>query len=914
MGNKTCLKPLFVAIASILTLTPHVLKAQALEEIVVTAQRRTQTLQEVPIAVEAFSAAEMARQGYRDLNSLSAFSPTVNVDQESVIGPTISIRGFGTSGNAVTLESATPIFVDGIHFSRMSMMKTAFMDVEQVEVLKGPQPVYFGQNATAGAFNIQSKKPGDVWEGDVDVEIGNRNTMEVNGGVGGPINDQWRMRIAGKYEDAGGYLDDILTGNDLGGFEDIGGRLTVQWLPSDQLVATAKLDYGRIRKDVEAVHICETRGAVIYGRSGPAVPGLNGAAGQIGQEDSVFFAPPRGEGWDVPFKSLDKDCYGSRNGISAGGPYNQPPDYIREENSEFGSLDVRDAAQGFASIDNKGINGYEDLDLLTGALRFEYEFANGMTADWNNGYVRYLRNYVRDNSYSTFFMNFQGREEDYNQWSSELRLSSESGGTIEWTVSAFYQTGDLDVFSSSLRADLRTPQRFNDIWEDQEWFAGSGVLTFNFLDNKASIDVGTRVAKLNKTTRADGYAASWVYAVQPCNPGTLTQAQRDNPTPAVIAACTGTHAQAVQVTPDQVRFLTTDGYDPNNLWTISYGTSGSQKRLIPPNWLPSQAHAIGLTNPNYAVRRAAERRTDALLGDFSRSEVDPQVTLRYRPTDTMSVYGRWAQSSKAGGYDTGQTSLSPDGYEFAPEYAETFEIGSKGSFMDGRGRYDVALFTLEFTDLQVSVATSDPDNPFINLNAGSQRVRGLEFGGQFAVSDQMTLGLGGAILEGEFTNFPNSSCTIVESREADTGPCLTAAEAIDLYGTDDAEDTIDRTGTKTPRTPDWKFIADFDYWMPVMDSYKVMFNAKGYYSDGYTTDFEGFTQTVRFDKHGDVNLVLGFGDQNDIWSLSVYGRNLLQASPTYHPEFDLEADGLIQSPVSPNYFATYGLKFSYNYQ
>jgi len=922
MGNKTCLKPLVVAIASILTLTPHVLKAQALEEIVVTAQRRTQTLQEVPISVEAISAAEISRQGYRDLSALSAFSPTVNVDQESVIGPTISIRGFGTSGNAVTLESATPIFVDGIHFSRMSMMKTAFMDPEQVEVLKGPQPVYFGQNAIAGAFNIQSRKPSDVWEGNVDAEYGNRDTMEVNGGVGGPINDQWRVRLAGKYEDAGGYLNDVMTGRDLGGFDALGGRVTLQWLPSEQLTATYKLDYGRIRKDVEAVHICRTPGSTIYGRNGPVDEPFS-AGFTIGQEDSVFGEPPvQGEGWNTPLQiPLDADCFGSRNGISAGGPYNQPPDTIREENSDFGSLDVREAAEGFASIDNRGIAGYEDLDTLTSSLKFDYEFANGVMADWNTGYVRYLRNYVRDNSYSTFFMNFQGREEDYDQWSSEVRFNSPSGGTIEWTVSAFYQTGDLDVFSSSLRANLRTPQRFNDVWEDQEWFAGSGVLTFNFLDDKASIDVGGRMAKLNKSTYAEGYSATWVYDVRPCDPDLLgtNGPVKNEPTAAAIAACNAANADipegAVPVSATQTRILVDGPVNLGNLWTFLYDFSGtgSDRREISPSWLPSQARAVGLTNPDYATRARLEGRTGPLFGEFDNSEFDPQVTLRYRPTEDISVYGRWAQSSKAGGFDTGQTSLSPDGYEFAPEFAETFEVGAKGSYMDGRGRFDATLFTLEFTDLQISVATSDPDNPFVNLNAGSQRVRGLEFGNQFAVSDQLVLGLGGAILDGEFTNFPNSTCTIIENREAATGPCISAAEAVAL-GNAALEDTIDRTGTKTPRTPDWKFIGDVDYWMPLLDQYKLSFNAKGYYSDGYTTDFEGFTETVRFDKHGDVNLTLGFGDQDDIWTLSVYGRNLLEASPTYHPEFDIDADGTIQTPVSPNYYSSYGIKFSYNYQ
>ena len=130
--------------------------AQVLEEVIVTAQRREQSLQEVPVSVEAFSSVEILKQGYRDLNELSQFSPSVFISDEHPTENDQSIRGFGTFGRNLTLEQAVPIFVDGIHFGRPAQVKLAFLDVGRLEVLKGPQPVFFGQNATAGAFNIIS--------------------------------------------------------------------------------------------------------------------------------------------------------------------------------------------------------------------------------------------------------------------------------------------------------------------------------------------------------------------------------------------------------------------------------------------------------------------------------------------------------------------------------------------------------------------------------------------------------------------------------------------------------------------------------------------------------------------------------------------------------------------------------------
>src|SRR5690606_7306154 len=147
-----------------------------------------------------------------------------------------------------------------IHFGRSSQVKLAFLDVQSVEVLKGPQPVYFGQNATAGAFNIRSRRPTDTWQGYVNAEAGSDNTQEFTFGVGGPINDQWGIRVAGAYETTDGYLDYVVTGEPLGAYESTGGRVVLQYEPFDKLRVTGKLETMRIRKDSETIYMCRTDG------------------------------------------------------------------------------------------------------------------------------------------------------------------------------------------------------------------------------------------------------------------------------------------------------------------------------------------------------------------------------------------------------------------------------------------------------------------------------------------------------------------------------------------------------------------------------------------------------------------------------------------------------------------------------
>ena len=104
-----------------------------------------------------------------------------------------------------------------------------------------------------------------------------------------------------------------------------------------------------------------------------------------------------------------------------------------------------------------------------------------------------------------------------------------------------------------------------------------------------------------------------------------------------------------------------------------------------------------------------------------------------------------------------------------------------------------------------------------------------------------------------------------------------------------------------------------DWETPIFQGYLLRLNAKGYVSDGYLTDTSGFDPTVKMDQHSDLNLTVGIGPQDGPWEVALYGRNLLEAKPTYHPEYDVLDDGIVSETLSRNNFATYGLKFRYNF-
>jgi outer membrane receptor protein involved in Fe transport len=490
---------------------------------------------------------------------------------------------------------------------------------------------------------------------------------------------------------------------------------------------------------------------------------------------------------------------------------------------------------------------------------------------------------------------------------------------IEWMGGLFWQKTGYDITANHSTISVRRGLRYNDIIrEDQEWLSAFANVTFNFLDDRASIDLGGRYVDLDKSGAIAGVAGQFIFDAMPCQGDlALDHLGLGNADP---NTCTP-DPNAVQIAAADATVLL-DGADTNNLWILDYNGT----RRTPTNWRSPETAAVGLfIYPNRTVntiggpRNGRSLRRDPFVSgrvedgvgccDFSSTEFDPQVTLRFRLNNDHSLFGRWAQAFKAGGFDTGVTTInaSVDDFRFEPETAETLEFGSKGNLFNGAARYDITLFRTDFNDFQITVPTGDINDPFLNTNAGKQRVSGLEFGYTHALTDQLTMGLAGAIMDGKMKFFPAGGCTPAEARTAAESGCV-----LDDPNDPDDGGTIDRSGEESPKTPDYKFVLSLDYWMPLLDDYKVVGNFKGYVSDGYTTDLNGFSQDVKFNTHEDINLSIGIGDMDDTWNLSVWGRNLLEARQSYNSEFDVLPNGFLGTGMSPSNFLTYGVKFRYN--
>lgn len=843
-----------MAAAAVVSLYPLSLQAQALEEIVVTAQRRTQSLQEVPISIDAISGEEIRQQGFRNMDQLANFSPSILIDNR-IQDQDIAIRGVGTTGNNLTLEQAAPTFVDGIHYGRTSQIKNAFMDLERVEVLRGPQPVYFGQNATAGAFSLTTRKPGPEWEGDLTAAVGNFGSKSVEGAVGGPVTDTIGIRVAGKWDRQEGYLTDVFTGDKFPDGRDIAGRAIVQWTPTEQFVATLKYQFTDYN-----------------GGSDGAAVALSGKGSPLDIERKVLI-----RGYDnnsfIPLTGSLSDGLGVRTGpiyLYADTTINNADAILCTATVVTncgGNIDMRAAA---SAIRDGDIVGRENLDPWDAYLNMAYSFANDIELSSLTGFSRLYRSYVRDNSNSPFLMNLQNRAEDYNSWSQELRLSSPSGGTFEWMTGLYWQQTDLELRSDNWRGELRRPRRYNEVWEDGEWKSIFASITYNFWDDKASIDLGARYTDIEKAAQIVGYSSTWVFDVEPVSrPG--------------YAAVPGG-------------------------WTYRYDL----QRFVPVEW--DARAATGMTPLVTGLREGGPH-----LGEWKDDDLNPQVTLRYRPTEDISMYAKWAQAFKAGGFNTGSSTIAATTAEFEllSEYAENWEVGAKGTFWDGKARANISAFWMEVDDLQIATTridiVSNTSQGSTSTNAGKQRVRGVEFDATALVAERLTLGLNGAVMDGTMVEYTGAGCTEAENQIADTGPCLTQAESIALYGVNSFAGLIDRSGYEAPRTPDWVLTANVDYWVPVLDNYKVTFNGKFKISAGYISNVESFSLIVKMNQHEDMNLNLGFGDQDDVWRISLWGRNLLQPLPSYNPQYDVNPNGLFTTSLSSSHFRTYGVQLEYNY-
>jgi iron complex outermembrane receptor protein len=240
--------------------------SSGLDEIVVTAQKRSENVQSIPLAVTALRAGDLQDRGLTDIADIAPLVPNLNVTQQTGRAR-ITLRGIGIDNISTASESSVTLSEDGVFFARSAAALAGMFDVERVEVLRGPQGTLYGRNATAGSVNIITNQPSAGFEGYGAVTIGNYDTHNFEGAVGGPVSGEVFARIAFKTEDHSGYGKNLVTGHEIDDKNSQAVRGQVSIKPTDRLSILLGGDYYRSSDASAAWHYLG-----VSGESAPGVP------------------------------------------------------------------------------------------------------------------------------------------------------------------------------------------------------------------------------------------------------------------------------------------------------------------------------------------------------------------------------------------------------------------------------------------------------------------------------------------------------------------------------------------------------------------------------------------------------------------------------------------------------------------
>jgi outer membrane receptor protein involved in Fe transport len=377
-------KRLVLSIALTVTCAPSAFAVQ-LEEVLVTARKRVENLQDVPIAITAVSGDYIRSGGISRLEFLAPSVPNFQFAEAVSGSDNMFLRGIG-SGPNFGFEQAVGQVVDGFFFGRSRFGRATFLDVERVEILKGPQGALIGKNTSGGAINITTAKPTDEFESWLSstYEFEADEGYTIEGAVSGPLTDTLSARLAVRYDDRDGWVENVVTGNDDQQVDDLTARVQLSWAPSDTFDANLMYQYG------DFDHQGRTRQLSLCG------------------------APLRGMPFFPAMVATGEDCKAndSRN--------------INPTHNGAGEF------EGFKT----------DFDIAGLTLNWDL---GAFTLTSLTGYAQYdVTDEVDIDATFIEIGGFTGKE-DYEQWSQELRITSNGESGIDYIGGLFFQSTEQDV-------------------------------------------------------------------------------------------------------------------------------------------------------------------------------------------------------------------------------------------------------------------------------------------------------------------------------------------------------------------------------------------------------------------------------------------------------------------------------------
>lgn len=506
--NKICTSAISLALVGLVALP---LNAQVLEEVIVTAQKREQSLQDVPISMLAITGDAIQAGGFENMEDLATFIPNLFMS-DSLTGQNLVIRGIGTTVANEAFEQAVAQFHDGVYYGRDNLGQNSFFDLERVEVVRGPAPVFAGQSATAGALSYISRRPGEEWEGNISAAYGDDEELSVEAAYGGPVSDTFAVRVSGRYYELGdtGYKH-VLTGKDLGTRENWGGRILGVWTPRDDFELTFKYEH----QEVEQIGVpteytrCETRPGL--STSHPAISPFIGGLCAL----------------DAAFNGIDLNRLDGVVGSGGAQDVRAVMDSLNAASGAvFGSPNYWGAP--FSPV-SRGLNNARvfneeerrEHDANVGLLAFNWDInGSGIVMSSITSYVEYDKHDYVDPDMSSFAVFADERQEDFEQFAQEVRFTSPEDQRFSWMVGAYYQEHDLttqiDVYlpwlfdlpnffsmgavppNPALNPAVHSAVSFGGpLVEESRWVSAFFNTTFNVTDT-FRINIGGRYVNIDK--------------------------------------------------------------------------------------------------------------------------------------------------------------------------------------------------------------------------------------------------------------------------------------------------------------------------------------------------------------------------------------------------------------------------------
>lgn len=407
----------------VLLVAVQLAQAQVLEEVIVTAQKRVESLQDVPISVRAISGNFLQDSGITNLERLSMALPNVDISDSPTANQVI-IRGLGSGSGNPAFEQSVGLYVDGIYASKASLFQSPFLDIERIEVLKGPQGVLFGKNSVAGAISILTRKPTPEFEANItgSYEFENEG-YGVDGAVSGSLLDNVYGRFAFEQREAGPYMHNGFLNDDVPDPETGTYRGTLVWDATDSTQVMLKLETSEVNE--------------------------KGGNWQVLVDEAVGTSELQFLGGQL----YDASVAGGEDYVWNNTSWLNEPVFLDQEND---SVTLR-------------------VDQQVGEFQLTYLY----------GYAQYDRHQLVDNDFSAVNAIATRSTEDYHQNSHELRITSPTGQAIDYIGGLYYldrkfdREGQISALAFFPPAAHENNREFS---EDAESWAAFAQATWNITD------------------------------------------------------------------------------------------------------------------------------------------------------------------------------------------------------------------------------------------------------------------------------------------------------------------------------------------------------------------------------------------------------------------------------------------------